>query len=307
MNDDKRPRHRWAASVVRLIGLWILAGAAFKLLWGTPNDLPPVVRDVPLELGLTYRLAIGIELCVAFLAFLRPRWAWPLTACVLLVFDAVLLTQLGAENCGCFGSKISVPPWLMLAIDSALLVALLVTRPWSALARGGPNVVMLAGACALGLALPWVLDRQSLPSSIESNDPSQDEPRLGRSWVQLDVESWVGKDVWDTPLARWIDVTSLPLSGLWVLYRNTCDHCAAHLEHLADTEKGERFLTLVRLEEPADTEANRVVMRLPEGDFVQRASLPPTQDYVLTTPGELLLEDGRIVGAREGAKPPDGF
>ena len=228
MKDDERTRHRLAATVVRLIGLWILAGAAFKLLWGTPNDLPQVVRDVPLELGLTYRLAIGIELGVAFLAFLRPRWAWPLAACVLLVFDAVLLTQLGAENCGCFGSKISMPPWLMLAIDSTLLVALLATRPWSKLARGGPNVVMLAGACALGLVLPWVLDRQALPSSVESSDRSEREPRLGRPWVQLDVTAWVGKDVWDTPLARWIDVTSLPLSGLWVLYRNTCDHCAAH-------------------------------------------------------------------------------
>ena len=34
------------------------------------------------------------------------------------VFDAVLLTQLGAENCGCFGTKVSMPPWLMLTIDS---------------------------------------------------------------------------------------------------------------------------------------------------------------------------------------------
>jgi hypothetical protein len=64
---------------------------------------------------------------------------------------------------------------------------------------------------------------------------------------------------------------------------------------------------LVRLEEPTDTEANRVVMRMPEGDFVQRASLPPSQDYVLTTPAELLVEDGRVVAAREGVKPQDGL
>ena len=38
-----------AALFVRLGAAWLLAGALFKLLAGTPADLPPVVQDLPLE------------------------------------------------------------------------------------------------------------------------------------------------------------------------------------------------------------------------------------------------------------------
>ena len=154
--------------IVRLAGLWILAGALFKLLQGTPNDLPQIVRDFPLELGLTYKLAITLELCVAFVALLRPRWAWLLLCLVFLLFDAVLMTQIvgGAASCGCFGSQISIAPGTMLAIDTALLIGLVVTKPWSSLRTGGPNPLVITTALALGVALPWLLE--PLSSYVQS-------------------------------------------------------------------------------------------------------------------------------------------
>ena len=110
--------------------------------------------------------------------------------------------------------------------------------------------------------------------------------------------------MWDTPLGQpplnqYLDVTALPLDGLWVFWRQTCEHCAKHLEKLAETEHGERLITLVQLEEPTDTVGNRVVNAMPDGNFVQHARLPPSISYVIQTPAELVLEGGRIVAAEE--------
>lgn len=286
-----------ARGTVRLAGLWILAGALFKLFLGTPADLPATIRRLPLELGLTYNLAITAELCVAGLTLLRPRWAWLPLCAMLLVFDWVLVGQIsaGETSCGCFGSAIPISPWTMLAVDTLLLAAILGARPWRPTARGGAGVVPLIAVAAVAVALPWLFDRQVGPGSVEADG----QPVRG-AWLELDVESWVGRDVWDTPLAEHVDVMTLPLDGLWIFWRQTCDHCAEHLAELARTETGERFVTLVQLRESHDTEANRVVHEMPAGPFVQHATLPDSLTYVITTPAEMVLEGGRIVEAHEG-------
>lgn len=299
---------RWPARIARLAGLWIMAGALFKLLQGTPNDLPRVVRDAPLELGLTYNLAIAVELCVALLALLRPRWSWVPLVGILLVFEGVLATQIAAgdASCGCFGAKLSFPPWLMVTIDTSLLAAILLSRPWSRLSRKGSPTVIVAGALAIAIALPWFLDRQATDGEVLSGNGTL------RNWKELDIEDWVGMDVWDTPLGQpplseYLDLGSLPLDGLWVFYRATCEHCAHHLAAMAAKEKGDTLIALIRLKEPTDTEANRVVNEMPSGNFVQQAALPDSLDYVIQTPAEMLLEGGRIVAAREAVTPETGL
>jgi hypothetical protein len=72
-------------------------------------------------------------------------------------------------------------------------------------------------------------------------------------------------------------------------------------------EHGERLITLLQLEEPNDTLANRVVHAMPDGNFVQHARLPPSIAYILQTPAELLLAGGKIVGAREAVTPETGL
>ena len=59
------------------------------------------------------------------------------------------------------------------------------------------------------------------------------------------------------------------------------------------------------MRESIDTEANRVVNLMPEGGFVQRIELPETTAYVITTPGELIVENGVIVSAQEGVGSDD--
>ncbi|HEX6883627.1 MAG TPA: MauE/DoxX family redox-associated membrane protein [Planctomycetota bacterium] len=301
-------RARLALVPVWLIALWVLAGATFKLFWGTPALLPAVVRDVGLELGLTYNLAIGIELAIVAVALARPRWGWVLQAALLVVFDVVLTTQIAAgdENCGCFGNKFSMPPWLMMVIDTALLVFLLAVKPWRHLPAGAPPLVPV-GAAAVALALPWLFDRQVQTGELVANG----KPTAGQ-WIELDVESWVGQTIFDTPLAQpplsgYVDVNALPLEGLWVFWRATCEHCRDHLAHLADTEHGERLVTLVQIEEPNDTLGNRVVNRMPDGNFVQHAVLPPALTYLMQTPAELVLEAGTITAAKEAVTVESGL
>ena len=155
-------RTRLASAWIVVIALWVAAGALFKLFWGTPALLPAAVRDIGLDLGLTYNLAIGIELAIVAVALLAPRLGWVLELLLLLVFDVVLGTQIAAgdASCGCFGAKLSMPPWVMLAIDSVLLFGLLALRPWSGLGKGAP-LALLAAAAAAALALPWFFDRQA--------------------------------------------------------------------------------------------------------------------------------------------------
>jgi len=297
-------RARLARLWIGLIAAWILTGALFKLFWGTPALLPAVVRDVPLELGVTYNLAIGIELAIAGIALLAPRVGWVLEAALLLVFDVVLTTQIAAgdASCGCFGAKLSMPPWVMMLVDSVLLVGLLALRPWSVRLLGLPIVVPAAVAAA-ALAVPWFLDREVTTGEVAAHGAPAEN-----AWMELDVDSWVGMDIWDTklgqpPLNQYIDVMKLPLDGLWVFWRADCEHCAKHLGHMKQVETGQRLVTLVRLEQAHDTEANRVVHEMPDGNFVQFASLPASIGYILTTPAELLLEGGKIVAARDDAVP----
>ena len=301
-------RARYAVLWIWTIAAWVLLGAIFKLFWGNPALLPEIVRRVPLALGTVYSLAIGIELAIAFVALVKPRWGWWLQVALLVVFDFVLTTQIAAgdTNCGCFGTRLHVKPWVMMVIDSALLAGLLAARPWSCLGPGLPGAIPVALA-AVGLGLPWLFDREVKQGEVVAEGKTAENP-----WILLDIEKWKGKDVFDTPLAqeplnKYIDVNALPLEGLWVFWRATCDHCATHLKHLAETEDGSRLITLIQLEEAHDTLANTVVAARPSGGFVSEARLPPSISYVLATPGEMVLELGKIVDAKEKVTPETGI
>lgn len=298
---EPSPIGKLARLAIVVTGLWILTGAVFKLFLGTPADLPQLVKDVPLELGTTYRLAIACELVLATLAFLKPRWAWLPLLGALAVFDLVLThaIEAGDATCKCFGGKVQVPPEVMLVIDSVLFLAIVLTRPWSTLRGKGAPAVLVLALSALGLALPWVYDRES--SSAEDGEVIADGEPVRGGYAVLDVESWVGKDLGETELGKRLDdVYALPPDALWVLYRWTCDHCAAHLEQLAEQEIGQRFLVLCRLKEKHDSDQNRLVQRMPEGDFVFHCELSEAVEYVVTTPAELEVEGFQIQRAAEG-------
>lgn len=309
-----------------LVSLWVLAGALFKLLAGTPADLPQVVRDFPLELGLTYKLVIGIELVFATLGLLRPRLGWFPLAAQLVVFLGVLATQLGDENCGCFGSNLSVSPWAMLAVDATLLVWLLATRPWQGF-RGVAAPLPAVGVFAAVLfGAPFLLDREAKPPEPVLADTSRvapvesdggagqvaesatettpreaaPAPAAKNQYVILSPAKWAGKTPAETELAGWVEggIDSLYFpEGTWIFYRQSCDHCAKHLEELAFADDGSTFYTLLQV--PDDLDQERVVHVVPQGDHVQEARLLEGYDYVMGTPGDLTLEGGVITAGRE--------
>jgi hypothetical protein len=318
MNDSTVPqtdrRARLFVVALGALSAWVLLGAVFKLFWGTPALLPkPVIESgerLGFDLGLTYRVAIGMELAIVAVALLRPRLGWWALAALMVVFDLVLGAQIaaGETKCGCFGTSFSPSPKLMLALDTALLVFLLVTRPWSSARRGLPLAVPVALA-AVALALPWFFDRELKPTLTVDG---QDVEVQDGDWIVLDLENWVGQEIWDTPLGKpplstSIDVNTLALDGLWVFWRATCDHCKEHLAAMQAKEQGQRLIVLVQMEEKTDTLANRIVHEMPDGNFVQHATLPPSIQYVISAPGELLLEAGKIVAAKEAATSATGL
>jgi hypothetical protein len=324
-----RPRLApFARVAVVLTAAWILTGAVFKLLVGTPNDLPPVLYDVvPLSKGLIYHLAIAAELVIVALALLKPRVGWWLCAAAMVVFDLILVQLIAtdATSCGCFGGKIEMPPQRMLLIDSVLLGALLASRPWRALTWKGLETPVVAVIVLALASVPWLFDRSTelgplgptkaspikatpveptnstaTQPDVSQPVPAPEPPKAGlRSYAILDAPAWVGKPVHDTPLAKLIDVDAFDLNCTWVLWRWQCEHCAAHLADLARTYDGTTSLVLIRLPEAHDTDQNGVIRTKPTGPLVLEATLSSDLDYVATTPVVLELKDGEIASAVE--------
>lgn len=141
--------------------LWILTGALFKLLEGSPALLPAFMHELPISVELIYPVVIGVELAVVSLALLRPRFGWGLVALQYLAFFGVLGIQIarGEESCGCMGGNVTIAPITMLAIDGVIFAALLATRPWSGLGRFGLPLPIAAVAALAALVAPNFVGR----------------------------------------------------------------------------------------------------------------------------------------------------
>ena len=85
-----------------------------------------------------------------------------------------------------------------------------------------------------------------------------------------------------------------------MLYRWTCEHCADHLEEMVRNPPNAFFIVLVRMHEKHDNDENRMVYSMPEGEHVIHANMPASVEYVITTPGEIWVENGIITKASEG-------
>jgi len=298
MSTPTSPLGRLAPLAVRLASLWVLAGACYKLFGGSPNDLPPLVRSFFLGPDLTFRLAIAIELSIAFTALLRPRLGWWLLALQFLVFLAILVQLMlsGESSCGCFGSKVTIAPITMFSIDATCLLAVLATRPWSGPAERQAPFALIPIAVAIAWVAPFALIQSAPRDMVASVDEATGEWRLPDPlprYAPLDPDTWVGKDIHDTQLAVFMDVDAQILDGTWILYRVACEHCARYLRHLSDTyDPAEgKFYTYVRLSEKGEEESREVdPMYLQYG----MEALLPTLEWVITPPWRLELEGGVV-------------
>ncbi len=316
-------RERIATIAVYLAAAWVAAGALFKLFSGSPNDLPPQVRDALGDWGTTFRVAIAVESCVVIFALLRPRWGWLPLAALFVVFDAVLvpLVRAGAASCGCFGSRVPITPLQMLAIDSALLVLVLATRPWKTIApRPMRPLLLLAPLFAIAMAAPWYVfrtaapvlppDRTTKPAGPQETSPTPDPLETAESdaaqagpeiewpdFMELHPSGWEGQLIQDTELQTYLQdgaIDQLSPDCQIVFFRQTCEHCQAHLEALKlDPPPGD--LVLVRIPDPGDTPENEVTKVKP--DALANLELRPLERGYggFTPPAEMTLQ-GFIVG-----------
>lgn len=291
------PLARWA---LRLAALWLAAGAVAKLFFGTPALLPAVIREhTPLSLDLTYTLVIGIEFALVALCLLRPRQAWPLMVALFAFFEFVLTTQLaaGATNCGCFGDGLHVPPALMIAVDSALLLFLLATKPWVALRARGAGIGIVLGACLLAFALPpvWIRVRQH-EGPVTPPGTGTPGPVKQPDWLTLDPAKWIGKSVYEIEeLAKWVPAEKLPTDGQIVLWRQGCTHCAEHLRAMANGDKGDHPILLLQIQD--DEKDSRAVDAMPAGAHVTTAEFPKGMQVVLETPWDITVAGGNVTAA----------
>lgn len=310
-----------------LTGLWIGTVATFKLLAGNPADLPAVVRDLPLgiELGLLFKIIIGIEFGCVGLAAYTPKLAWPFLLGALLTFDGILVQQLltGSTSCGCFGGAITMDPRVMLGIDSVLLLGILFTRPWRMSTFHPPGWLSLPLVLGLAYLLPIHFDRQVKDPpppkrpQIENGGKTGEHPKeegtdaaenVGQQgYVVLEPQTWVGKSIFECQVASYVGEAiyelPLPQPGLMVLWRQDCHECAHHLEILATQTQNYPAVFLIQLRQAKDTPETNLVHIKPMGPNVFEGSMPATYDYVATTPVVLELDaDGKITSAQEGAQ-----
>jgi hypothetical protein len=283
--EDMQKLRPLAAIAVVLASAWLAIGAGYKWLAGSPNDLPSQLHALELDIGLVYRLAIGIELAIVAAALLLPRIGWVALALQYLVFLSVLGMQIaaGSASCGCFGSTITIAPEVMAGIDGALLALLLVSRPWSAKFWGAPLAV--AGiVVALGVAAPWLYTRQITVT------PNGNGPRAG--FVLFEEKSWLGKQVQDCDFVGQLDTpdgAESLMPGTWVFYRLSCPHCGDHLRDMYNADPKTEPITLVLIPEPElDPNAIKVDLK-PEGAHVTEVTLKSGVDYVMTAPVDLLV------------------
>ncbi|MEM9380039.1 MAG: hypothetical protein AAGB93_08815 [Planctomycetota bacterium] len=161
--------------------LWLLTGALYKLFDGSPVDLPPpVLERSPLDMYDTFRYAILVELAVAGLVLTVPRLGWVLLAGTFATFLAVLapLAMEGAESCGCFGSNVTIKPWMMMAIDGGLLLVLLFSKPWTLPRDSGLGLAAFLPFLGLAVAAPMMkLPRPELPTPAAK--PAVEAPQVG--------------------------------------------------------------------------------------------------------------------------------
>ena len=309
MSEEKQtPGLRTHLSIL-LPALWLAIGASFKLFAGTPKDLPPVLFDLPLDIDLVFKLAIGIELSIVSLALFKPAIGWRLLALQYVIFLG-LLAQLqlsGETSCGCMGSSVSLTPLTMIGIDGALLAMLLSAKPGSLqLSDRGP-AWLAPGLLAFCIAFPWTyIDAggaaQPATKTTEAGEAAEEAPATEKPrYVVLEPGEWEGQDIFSSPLAPWVDFESgaLPIDGLYVFYRQTCDHCREHLMRIFEEDIG-MPMVLVKINEKGDNAENDLIDVKPEGPHIIEIELDPEIEWVIETPADLELEGGMIIRGEEG-------
>lgn len=316
-----------------IVPLWVLAGAAAKLHATSPSLLPKHLIKVLDGMGANLHVALAFFVTVEFIAVavmvLVPRLARATAVFMLGTFCLVLIHELvngNVTSCGCFGGGVSPPPWLMLAIDLALLISVvaLPIRPLRAVS----DRVGMAGVTLVAVALGGWSFARIMGSATGTTITMQDEPTIGEddasddvasdgtaaehaaptgertltlpAYYSLDTADWAGRRARDIDLISWVQ--GLPASidsgqAYIIFYSRTCEHChELLLEHFSY----EPPATTVLVSVPESTEGFAVdgVLENPCADCLELA-LPVGVDWLMTPPVVIAVEDGVVQCAKE--------
>lgn len=301
-----------------LVPLWVLAGAATKLVERSPKLLPEHLRGLLADIGLDLHVALSIFLTIEFAAIavmvLVPRLARITAILMLGAFCLVLLYEIfngNVSSCGCLGS-ISPPPWLMLSIDLGLLVlvAALPVRPLrlarDRLAWGLVSVLsvvlgivsftrVLGGASGVLIVIDTAPGHNTAPGN-NTAPPTTQLP----AYYALDTSDWPGQRAEDIDLISWIP--GLPDSindgqQYLILYSRTCEHCyELLLEHFSYDPPAPT--TLVAIPETTDGFIEDGQLQSPCIDCAELDMLVGV-DWLMTPPVVIAIEDGVIRCAQE--------
>jgi hypothetical protein len=167
------------------VPVWILTGALFKLSEAMPRYLPAQVRGDAMRAGIDLMLLLAVLISLEFLAIavmvFLGRYARAMAIFMLSCFMLILLRDmyvviadsvakaaadgssaregikagLDSMKCGCFGSK-SPPLYVMLAIDSGLLLLVSIFRPLPAPRPSRGTLVAAALFFAAATAVTFV-------------------------------------------------------------------------------------------------------------------------------------------------------
>lgn len=300
-----------------VVPMWVLSGAAFKLIERTPSNLPgsflAVARQWDVDLWLLLRTLIGLEFLAVAVMVLVARLARPMAIFMLLSFCLILIVELVRQStsCGCFGS-IKIHPGVMLGIDGTLLAGVIFLRPPRIPAVARRPIVAAAAAIAGGFGLAYGLPEKpavappgnstqvTVPSNPQVGGAAADctiPPALAPLppwWYAKEIDTWPGKccnelelfaiiGTWPSELARGRKHV--------VFYRRDCDHCQEMFENYF---AGQLDTPVIAYRIPSE-----VTWQMPQ-TTATLLDLSDRCDWVIETPLIITLQDGRIECAREG-------
>jgi hypothetical protein len=331
--DSRQDSRRWRWWPVRIAGAWIALGGVLKTVSGLPSDLPVPILSLDLDPLMILTVAATVELLVGTVAMIAPRRGWMPAAALLGLFIVILAGHWwqGGGSCGCFGTALALPAWVMLAADATLLAGVVFavrrgtgrSTPEPKRLLDTPTRLALGLGILLAVAAAILTDRrlaslrpvEAVAAAPVPNLSGVTEPK---AWslpssvpeqVLLRPSQWVGLPLSETEFGRWVDVSSFPREGRMILYYESCNHCADHLRELADAQEAApgdaTNYILAQMPTPQGYTGRLHVNRVPKA--AAHVVLPDVvKAYVITPPWDVFLEGGRVVRAervkREGEK-----
>lgn len=311
-----------------IVPLWVFAGAFMKLQAKSPKLLPKnlwtTADDIGLNLYVVLFVLIGLEFFAVGVMWFLPRFARFMAIWMLSIFCLILIGEIVAGNteCGCLGAS-SPSPWVMLAVDGALLLGVLLFRPktdpeapW--VPKAGLVAAALVTVVGFGITGWRVLgeiggdDRAGNEKPIAAPDgsangggvaPAPAAPSRPDYFRLRDPEAMVGQRFLDTQLAKLVEgwPPDLGMGPRYVVfYSKSCDHCRDLLEsHFQASPPVPTTLVAIPETKAGFNESTWLDMQFCRECLPEELELVTGVDYLITPPVVVSLAEGEITCLKE--------